>query len=45
MDAVFIVVKALREGVECPRRAPGYFTLIGDKASPAARDSSEIAWA
>ncbi len=24
------------------RRAPGYFTLIGDKAAPAARDSSEV---
>ncbi len=43
MDAVFIVVKALREGGECPRRAPGYFILIGDKASPATRDSSEVA--
>ncbi len=43
MDAVIVVVEALRQRVKCPRRAPGYFILIGDKASPAARDSSEIA--
>ncbi len=29
--------------LDCPRRAPGYFTLIGDKASPVTRDSSEVA--
>ncbi len=29
--------------VKCSRRATGYFTLIGDKAPPAARDSSEAA--
>ncbi len=28
---------------ESSRRAPGYFTLIGDNAPPAARDSSEVA--
>ncbi len=28
---------------KCSRRAPGYFTLIGDRAPPAARDRSEVA--
>ncbi len=28
--------------LKCSRRAPGYLTLIGDKAPPAARDSSEV---
>ncbi len=28
---------------KCSRRAPGDFILIGDKAPPAARDSSEVA--
>ncbi len=31
--------------LDCSRRAPGYFTLIGDKAPPVARDSSEVAGA
>ncbi len=29
--------------LNCSRRAPVYFTLVGDKASPAARNSSEVA--
>ncbi len=28
--------------LKCSRRAPGYFTLIGDKAPAAAHDSSEV---
>ncbi len=32
-----------RQELNCSRRAPGYFTLIGEKAPPAARDSSEVA--
>ncbi len=28
---------------KCSRRAPGYFTLISEKAPPATRDSSEFA--
>ncbi len=35
-----VVVLAQRQEFKCSRRAPGYFTLIGDKAPPAARDSS-----
>ncbi len=31
--------------VKCSQRVPGYFTLITDKALPAARDSSEDACA
>ncbi len=38
-----VVVKAERRELNCSRRAPGYFTLIGDKAPPAARGSSEVA--
>ncbi len=38
-----VVVKAKQQELNCPRRAPGYFTLIGDKAPPAARDSSVVA--
>ncbi len=38
-----VVVQAQIQEVKCSRRAPGYFTLIGDKAPPAARDSSEVA--
>ncbi len=30
-------VDCCRQGLKCSRRAPGYFTLIGDKAPPAAR--------
>ncbi len=37
------VVKAKRQKLKSPRRAPGCFTLIGGKAPPAARDSSEVA--
>ncbi len=33
----------LSNPLNCSRRAPGYFTLIGDKAPHAARDSSEVA--
>ncbi len=29
--------------LKCTRRVPGYFTLLGDKAPPAACDSSEVA--
>ncbi len=43
--AVVVVVFALRQGLKCSRRAPSCFTLIGDKAPPAARDSSEVACA
>ncbi len=32
-----------RQKLKCSRWAPGYFTLIGDKAPPAARNSSEVA--
>ncbi len=38
-----VVVWAQRQELKCSRRAPGYFSLIGDKAPPAARDSSEVA--
>ncbi len=41
--AVVVVVQAQRQELKCSRLAPGYFTLIGDKAPPAARDSSEVA--
>ncbi len=34
---------AERQEPTCSRRAPGYFTLNGDKTPPAARDSSEVA--
>ncbi len=36
------IVLAEREELNCSRRASGYFTLIGEKAPPAARDSSEV---
>ncbi len=32
-----------RHIAKCSRLPPGYFTLNGDKAPPAARDSSEVA--
>ncbi len=38
-----VVVKAYRQELKCSRLASGYFTLIGDKAPPTARDSSEVA--
>ncbi len=38
-----VVVKAQRQGLKCSSKALGYFTLIGDKAPPAARASSEVA--
>ncbi len=41
--AVDVVVGAERQELKCSRLAPGYFTLNGDKAPPAARDSSEVA--
>ncbi len=34
---------SLRQEHKCSRWAPGYITLNGDKAPPAARDSSEVA--
>ncbi len=40
---VVVVVYAQRQELKCSRLAPGYFTLNGDKAPPAARDSSEVA--
>ncbi len=40
---VIVVVKTQRQELKCSRLALGYFTLIGDKAPPAARDSSEVA--
>ncbi len=40
---VVVVVYAQRQELKCSRRAPGYFTLIGDKAPPAARDRSKVA--
>ncbi len=40
---VAVAVQAQRRELKCSRRAPGYFTLIGDKAPPAASDSSEVA--
>ncbi len=38
-------MRELRREFNGLRRAPGYFTLIGDKAPPAAHDSSEVAHA
>ncbi len=40
---VVIVLKAKRQvsKLKCSRRAPGYYTLIGDKAPPATHDSSQ----
>ncbi len=40
---VAVAVWAQRRELKCSRRTPGYFTPIGDKAPPAARDSSEVA--
>ncbi len=40
---VFVDVKEWRQELNCSRRAPGYFSLIGEKASPTARDISEVA--
>ncbi len=40
MTAVIVIVEIR---VNCSRRAPGYFILIGDTAPPAARNSSEVA--
>ncbi len=39
---VIVVVKVKRQERNCSAKAPGYFTLIGDKAPPATRDSSEV---
>ncbi len=41
-SVVVVVVEALRQGLKCSRRTPSCFTLIGDKAPPSARDSSEV---
>ncbi len=42
---VFAVVgvHAYRQELNCSKRASVYFTLIGDKAPPAARGRSEVA--
>ncbi len=40
---VVVIVSAWRQEIDCSRRAPGYFILIGDKAPPATRDGSEVA--
>ncbi len=37
------VVQAQRHELNCSRRALGYFTLIGDRTLPTARDSSKVA--
>ncbi len=42
-EVVVAVVKAKRQDLRCSRRAPGYFTLIGDKTPPATCESSEVA--
>ncbi len=41
-DAQIFGVAAKPQELKCSRRAPGYFTLIGDKTPPAARDSSAV---
>ncbi len=40
-DSVFVVGKAQHQ--ELKKGAPAYFTLVDDKAPPAARDKSEVA--
>ncbi len=39
----FCCLSIAQRANKCSRRVPGCFTLIGDKAPPAARDSSEVA--
>ncbi len=41
--AVVVVVQAQRQELKCAGLPPGYLTLNGDKAPPAARDRSEVA--
>ncbi len=38
-----VVVSTWHQELKCSRKAHGYFTLIGDKAPLAARDSSDVA--
>ncbi len=40
---VIVVVLAWPQELNYSGKAPGYFTRIGDKTPPAARDSSEVA--
>ncbi len=40
---LLLLFRHKRHELECSKRAPGNFTLIGDKAPPTARDSSEVA--
>ncbi len=42
-NAIVVVIYANRQELNCSRRASGYFTIIGDKAPPATRGSSEFA--
>ncbi len=39
----FVVISAQNRQLKCSRRAPGYFTLIGDKAAPPTRHRTEVA--
>ncbi len=39
---VVVVVNAEHQELKCSRRAPGYFTLIDDRALPASRNSSDV---
>ncbi len=38
-----VAAQAQHQEVKCSRRAPSFFTLIGNKAPTAARDSNEVA--
>ncbi len=40
--AVAVVVQAQCQELKCSSRPTGYFTLLGDKTLPVARDSSEV---
>ncbi len=40
---LLLLLLLFRHSAKSSRRAPGYFTLIDDKALPAASDSSEVA--
>ncbi len=42
-SADVVVGKTNHQELNRSRRAPGHFTLVDDKAPPAARDSSEVA--
>ncbi len=43
LGVIRCVVEVKRRELNCSGRAPGYFTPIGDKVPPAARDNSEVA--